>query len=107
MGCRRLCTHDALARRCNRRRLQGRRKGRTRSVAPAQDRRPGIVTTVAAGATYAPDAVSAPDDIQASPLWNKDLAPTPLSRRTWSTYNIATLWIGFRVVITTYTLASG
>ncbi|HEX2121333.1 MAG TPA: NCS1 family nucleobase:cation symporter-1, partial [Thermoanaerobaculia bacterium] len=41
------------------------------------------------------------------PLWNHDLAPTPLSRRTWSTYNIAALWIGMSVVITTYTLASG
>jgi NCS1 family nucleobase:cation symporter-1 len=30
-----------------------------------------------------------------------------LSRRTWSTYNIAALWIGMSVVITTYTLASG
>ena len=65
------------------------------------------MTTVAAGATYAPEAVSVPEDIQASPLWNKDLAPTPLSRRTWSTYNIAALWIGMSVVITTYTLASG
>ena len=42
-----------------------------------------------------------------SPLWNPDLAPTPMSRRTWSTYNIAALWIGMAVVITTYTLASG
>jgi len=31
----------------------------------------------------------------------------PLERRTWSTYNIAALWIGMAVVITTYTLASG
>jgi NCS1 family nucleobase:cation symporter-1 len=30
-----------------------------------------------------------------------------MSRRTWSTYNIAALWIGMSVVITTYTLASG
>lgn len=45
--------------------------------------------------------------ISASPLWNPDLAPTPMSRRTWSTYNIAALWIGMAVVITTYTLASG
>ena len=42
-----------------------------------------------------------------SPLWNPDLAPTPPDRRTWSTYNIAALWIGMSVVITTYTLASG
>ena len=54
-----------------------------------------------------PDFVELSDDVSGSPLWNKDLAPTPLSRRTWSTYNIAALWIGMSVVITTYTLASG
>jgi NCS1 family nucleobase:cation symporter-1 len=53
------------------------------------------------------DFVELEDDVSQSPLWNKDLAPTPLSRRTWSTYNIAALWIGMAVVITTYTLASG
>ncbi|MBI4886855.1 MAG: NCS1 family nucleobase:cation symporter-1 [Acidobacteria bacterium] len=47
------------------------------------------------------------DDLSGSPLWNPDLAPTPPARRTWSTYNIAALWIGMSVVITTYTLASG
>src|SRR5688500_15491377 len=47
------------------------------------------------------------DELASSPLWNPDLAPTPPSRRTWSTYNIAALWIGMAVVITTYTLASG
>ena len=46
-------------------------------------------------------------DLSGSPLWNPDLAPTPPERRTWSTYNIAALWIGMSVVITTYTLASG
>jgi len=54
-----------------------------------------------------PDFVELDADVSHSPLWNKDLAPTPLSRRTWSTYNIAALWIGMSVVITTYTLASG
>jgi len=49
----------------------------------------------------------ATDDLSGSPLWNPDLAPTPLSARTWTTYNIAALWIGMSVVITTYTLASG
>ena len=53
------------------------------------------------------DFVELDADLSHSPLWNKDLAPTPLSRRTWSTYNIAALWIGMSVVITTYTLASG
>ncbi len=42
-----------------------------------------------------------------SPLWNPDLAPTTPAQRTWTTYNIAALWIGMSVVITTYTLASG
>jgi NCS1 family nucleobase:cation symporter-1 len=53
------------------------------------------------------DFVELHDDVSHSPLWNPDLAPTPASRRTWSTYNIAALWIGMAVVITTYTLASG
>ena len=48
-----------------------------------------------------------PGELAGSPLWNRDLAPTPPERRTWSTYNIAALWIGMSVVITTYTLASG
>ena len=42
-----------------------------------------------------------------SPLWNPDLAPTSTEARKWSTYDIAALWIGMSVVITTYTLASG
>jgi NCS1 family nucleobase:cation symporter-1 len=53
------------------------------------------------------DFVEVTEDLSQSPLWNEDLAPTPLNRRTWSTYNIAALWIGMSVVITTYTLASG
>ena len=47
------------------------------------------------------------EDVSASPLWNKDLAPTSLAERTWTTWNIAALWIGMSVVITTYTLAGG
>jgi len=54
-----------------------------------------------------PDFVETAEDLSTSPLWNPDLAPTPLARRTWSTYHIAALWIGMSVVITTYTLASG
>src|SRR3954453_14104946 len=42
-----------------------------------------------------------------SPLSNGDLAPTTPERRTWGTYNLAALWIGLSIVITTYTLASG
>jgi NCS1 family nucleobase:cation symporter-1 len=40
-------------------------------------------------------------------LVNKDLAPTKMDERTWGTYNIASLWIGMSVCITTYMLASG
>jgi NCS1 family nucleobase:cation symporter-1 len=53
------------------------------------------------------EIVEVTEDLSASPLWNPDLAPTPLAKRTWSTYHIAALWIGMSVVITTYTLASG
>ena len=53
------------------------------------------------------DFVEVTEDLSGSPLWNTDLAPTPLARRTWTTYHIASLWIGMSVVITTYTLASG
>ena len=57
--------------------------------------------------TYTPSVAGKADDIASSSLYNEDLAPTALERRTWSTYNIAALWIGMSVVITTYTLASG
>lgn len=40
-------------------------------------------------------------------LYNEDLAPIPLSRRTWGTYNYASLWIAMSVCIPTYMLASG
>ena len=60
-----------------------------------------------ATATTTSDFVEVTEDLSGSPLWNPDLAPTPLDRRTWSTYHIAALWIGMAVVITTYTLASG
>lgn len=53
------------------------------------------------------DFVELTTDVSASLLWNKDLAPTTIRERTWSTWNIAALWIGMSVVITTYTLAGG
>ena len=46
-------------------------------------------------------------EVSTSSLYNEDLAPTGPDERTWSTYNIAALWIGMAIVITTYTLASG
>jgi NCS1 family nucleobase:cation symporter-1 len=53
------------------------------------------------------DFVELREDVSGSPLWNRDLAPTTLGERTWTTWNIAALWIGMSVVITTYTLAGG
>ena len=52
-----------------------------------------------------PQALSEPQ--QHSWLWNKDLAPIPLDRRTWGTYNYAALWVAMSVNIPTYMLASG
>jgi NCS1 family nucleobase:cation symporter-1 len=45
--------------------------------------------------------------IEASPLYNEDLAPVPISKRNWSTYNYAALWISMAHCIPTYMLASG
>jgi NCS1 family nucleobase:cation symporter-1 len=59
------------------------------------------------GATTDRDFVELTKDVSRSLLWNKDLAPTTIKERTWSTWNIAALWIGMSVVITTYTLAGG
>jgi NCS1 nucleoside transporter family len=58
-------------------------------------------------ASREPDFEELHEDVSHSPLWNKDLAPTSIKERTWSTWNIAALWIGMSVVITTYTLAGG
>ena len=46
-----------------------------------------------------------PADIRGSPLFNADLAPVPASRRTWSTYNFAALWISMAHCIPTYMMA--
>src|SRR5215470_7308602 len=45
--------------------------------------------------------------IDQSPLSNADLAPVPLSRRNWTTYNYAALWISMAHCIPTYNLAAG
>ena len=45
--------------------------------------------------------------VEASPLYNDDLAPVPLSRRNWTTYNYAALWVSMAHCIPTYMLASG
>jgi NCS1 family nucleobase:cation symporter-1 len=45
--------------------------------------------------------------IEASPLYNRDLAPVPIALRNWTTYNYAALWISMAHCIPTYMLASG
>ncbi len=45
--------------------------------------------------------------IAASPIFNHDLAPVPVAKRTWTTYNYAALWISMAHCIPTYMLASG
>ncbi|MES1194992.1 MAG: cytosine permease, partial [Opitutus sp.] len=52
---------------------------------------------------------NAPDvqvDIQASYLYNEDLAPVPPSRRKWGVLSFAALWISMSACISTYMLAS-
>ncbi|MGH9945032.1 MAG: NCS1 family nucleobase:cation symporter-1 [Pyrinomonadaceae bacterium] len=65
------------------------------------------IHTTKAPATRRRDFEELRADVSGSPLWNRDLAPTTIRERTWSTWNIAALWIGMSVVITTYTLAGG
>jgi NCS1 family nucleobase:cation symporter-1 len=45
--------------------------------------------------------------IETSPLYNHDLAPVPVSKRNWTTYNYAALWISMAHCIPTYMLSSG
>lgn len=40
-------------------------------------------------------------------LYNPDLAPIPPEKRSWNTYNYASLWVAMSVCIPTYMLASG
>ncbi|HJP75405.1 MAG TPA: NCS1 family nucleobase:cation symporter-1 [Pseudonocardiaceae bacterium] len=45
--------------------------------------------------------------IAESPYANPELAPVPVEKRTWSTYNFAALWMGMAHNIPSYLLASG
>src|ERR1700742_758499 len=47
------------------------------------------------------------DEIAGSGYANGDLAPLPIERRTWTTYNYTALWIGMSHCIPTYLPASG
>lgn len=50
---------------------------------------------------------SALGEIESSPLYNEDLAPVPVAKRNWTTYNYAALWISMAHCIPTYMMASG
>ena len=45
--------------------------------------------------------------LDASGLHNEDLAPVPIEKRTWTTYNYLALWVGMAINIPTWLLASG
>ncbi|MBT8080021.1 MAG: NCS1 family nucleobase:cation symporter-1 [Gammaproteobacteria bacterium] len=44
------------------------------------------------------------DDIATSPRYNEDIAPTRAAQRTWSRWNVASLWVGMAICVPTYTL---
>src|SRR5579862_8350295 len=46
-------------------------------------------------------------ELESSALYNEDLAPVPIGKRDWTTYNYAALWISMAHCIPTYMLASG
>jgi len=49
----------------------------------------------------------AEEAIRSSALYNEDLAPVPVAKRNWTTYNYAALWISMAHCIPTYMMASG
>ncbi len=49
---------------------------------------------------------SARADLISSKYYNDDLAPTSVSQRTWTTYNITMLWVGMAICIPSLSLAS-
>src|SRR5678815_2707797 len=47
------------------------------------------------------------EELRGSPLYNEDLAPVPIARRTWTTWDYAALWSSMAHSPPTYTLAAG
>lgn len=43
-------------------------------------------------------------EVEESPLYNADIAPTKVAERTWHKWNVAALWVGMSVCVPTYTL---
>lgn len=46
------------------------------------------------------------EEMRGSRLYNDDLAPVPVAKRTWTTWDYSALWISMAHCIPTYTLAS-
>ena len=44
------------------------------------------------------------DDIANSPRYNDDIAPTRAAQRTWTKWNVASLWVGMAICVPTYML---
>jgi len=44
------------------------------------------------------------DDIANSPRYNEDIAPTKAAQRTWTKWNVASLWVGMAICVPTYML---
>ena len=55
-----------------------------------------------------PKTITLSDDLikKNTSLYSEDLAPVPESKRTWTTWNYAALWISMSLCIPTYMLAS-
>ncbi len=43
-------------------------------------------------------------DLTNSPRYNEDIAPTKAAQRTWSKWNVASLWVGMAICVPTYLL---
>jgi len=43
-------------------------------------------------------------DLASSPRYNDDIAPTKAAQRTWTRWNVASLWVGMAICVPTYTL---
>jgi len=52
------------------------------------------------------ELVALSEPLPPSRYLNTDLAPTPLSQRTWNRWHFASLWVGLSVCIPTYMLAA-
>ena len=48
--------------------------------------------------------LEAGQDLIGSPRYNEDIAPTKAAERTWSRWNVASLWVGMAICVPTYTL---